>query len=454
MDISYSRPAVRREIFKLAWPTIIEQMLIMLVGIVSTIFVARLGKESMAAVGMVNNLMNFFQTLFAGLSTGTTIVVARVTGESGVAKAKNTLMQSILMGAVVGVVFTAINLLLSDNIIATFFGGAEEQVLHYSRLYYKIILISVPFWVLDMIIAGALRGAGDTRTPLYVTGIVNVINAVLSIVLIFGFNLGVLAIPALGVKGAALAVMAARICGCIMRIGLLFWEGSKINLTIKDRFKLDGKIMKRIVKVGVPSFTENLIMQGGFLLIQILVVSIGTSETAAYQIGGNIHSLAFMPIWGFAITTTTTVGQNLGKKEYDTAEVFAYENKRLAIWVGIIAGLFEFILAKPLSAMYTSDPEVIRASMLVVRGFALIEPFMGIEKISAAAIRSAGDIRYILITGIVALWSFRIVTAYGLNRLLDLGLYGIMIGIFLDFSVRAIMYTYRMKAGKWKYLKI
>ena len=235
---------------------------------------------------------------------------------------------------------------------------------------------------------------------------------------------------------------------------LLFWNKSKIIFSLKDRLSFDVKLIKRIIRVGIPSFMENLILQGGFLVMQILIVSIGTLETAAYQIGCNVHSLAFMPIFGLAITTTTTVGQNLGKKKYETAEIYAHENRRFAILVGIFAGLIEFLLAEPLARMYSQDPEIVKTTMIVVRGFAFIEAFMGIEKVSAATIRSAGDTKYVLITSVIALWTFRIATAYGLDRFLHLGLYGIMIGIFLDFSVRALMYSYRMNAGNWKYLKV
>lgn len=455
MEVSYSRNEIRRNILSLAWPTITEQLLVMMVGIVSTILVARLGKESMAAVGMVNNLVNFFQTIFAGLATGTTIIIARITGESGVQKAKSALMQSLLMGAVFGLIFTAICMYFSEDILKLFFGSAEKAVLEKGLLYYRFILISIPLMILDMLIAGGLRGAGDTKTPLYVTIIVNIINAVLSVTLIFGMEFGsFISIPSYGVKGAAIAVMTARICGGVMRIALLFWKKSKINFTLKDRFKLNTKVMKRIIRVGIPSFMENLIMQGGFLVIQVMVVAIGTVQSAAYQIGGNIHSLAFMPIFGFAITTTTTVGQNLGRQDYEKAEIYAYENKQMAIMVGVCAGLLEFILAEPLARLYSTDPDVIRVSMIVVRGFALIEPFMGIEKVSAAAMRAAGDIKYVLVTAVVALWSFRILIALILTKFTNLGIYGIMVGIFLDFSVRAIMYIVRMKKGKWKYMRV
>lgn len=454
METALSRQEIDKHIVDLAWPTIAEQILIMTVGIVSTILVSRLGKESIAAVGMVNNLVNFFQTVFAGLATGSTIVIARVTGESGVKKAKAVLMQSLFMGVIVGVGFLILGLIFLNSILNLFFGGADPVVLNMARIYYRITLIGIPFVILDMVVGGALRGAGDTKSPMYVTVVINIINVVLSVILIYGFSIGDFTAAGLGVKGAAIASMIARIFGGFMIVYILFRKKSKIHLNKDDKFHINTKIMKRIVKVGVPSFMENLIMQGGFLVIQILVVSLGTAMVAGYQVGGNIHSLAFMPIMGFATTTTTTVGQNLGRKNYDMAEAYAYENRRIAVIVGIVAAVLEFVFAKQLASLYSSDPEVIAASMIVIRGFALIEPFMGIEKVSAAVMRCAGDIRYVIFTAVAALWSLRVTTASILNSTFHIGLYGIMIGIFLDFSLRAILYNIRMKKGKWKYLKI
>lgn len=455
MDLFFSKQQIDREIMKLAWPTIAEQILIMTVGIVSTILVSHLGKESVAAVGMVNNLINFFQTVFAGLATGSTIVIARVTGESGVQKAKNVLIQSLFMGIVVGICFLILGFLFAGIILNVFFGKAEQSVFSIINMYYRIVLIGIPFVILDMVVGGALRGVGDTKTPLNVTIVVNIANAILSLMLIYGLKFGdATAIAPMGVKGAAIASTIARFLGGIMIVYVLFRKKSKIHLDRGDKFKLNPKIMKRIIRVGLPSFMENLIMQGGFLLLQIIIVSLGTAESAAYQVGTNIHSLAFMPIMGFATTTTTTVGQNLGRRNYELAEQYAYENRKIAILVGIFAGFLEFTFAGQLVRLYSSDPEVMRVGVLVLRGFALIEPFMGIEKVSAAVMRCAGDIKYAIITGVIALWTFRIATSSLLNSFFHMGIYGIMIGIFCDFSVRAIMYTFRMKAGKWKYLKV
>jgi putative MATE family efflux protein len=417
--------------------------------------VSRLGKESMAGVGMVNILINFFQTIFAGLATGSTIVVARVIGESGVDKAKRVLMQSLFMGITVGIIFLICGLATADFVLKMFFSAADPKVLSIALLYYKITLIGIPFVILDMVVGGALRGAGDTRTPMYVTTIVNIINAVLSILLIFGLNLGTtVTIPSLGVKGAAIAAMIARVFGGFMIVYILFRKKSKIHLNKDDKFRLDKKVIKRITKIGIPSFMENLIMQGGMLIMQVIIVTFGTAEVAGYQVGNSIHQLAVMPVMGLATIANTTVGQNLGKRNYDMAEVYAYENNKLAIIVSIAAAIIEIIFAVPISKLYSSDPGVIRASVIVTIGFALIEPLLAIERVSASVMRCAGDIRYVIITSIIALWTFRVGTSLVLDKFLHLQLYGIMIGIFLDFCVRGGMYVFRMKDGKWKYLKV
>lgn len=455
MQIVYSRREIDRKIVDLAWPTITEQILIMMVGIVSTILVSRLGKESMAAVGMVNILINFFQTIFAGLATGSTIVVARVIGESGVKKAKAVLVQSLFMGIIVGILFLICGLPTAEIVLKVFFGAADPEVLSLALLYYKITLIGIPFVILDMVVGGALRGARDTKTPMYVTATVNVINAVLSVFLIFGVNFSsTITIPPLGVTGAAIAATIARVFGGFMIVYILFRKKSKIHLEQGDKFIIDKKVMKRIVKIGIPSFLENLIMQGGMLIMQVLIVTLGTAEVAGYQVGNNIHQLAVMPVMGLATIANTTVGQNLGERNYEMAEVYAYENNRLAIIVSIIAAAIEIIFAVPISKLYSLDPEVIRASVIVTIGFALIEPLLAIERVSASVMRCAGDIKYVIVTSIVALWTFRVGISVLLVKLFHLGLHGVMIGIFLDFCIRGFMYVIRMKAGNWKYLKV
>ncbi len=455
MKRTYSRYKINMELLKLAWPTIAEQLLLMSVGIVSTILISRIGKDALAGVGMVNILLNFFQTIFAGLATGSTVVVARVIGESGIKNAKNVLVQSILIGFFIGIAFLIFGFSTDNLLLKFFFNGADPVVLKIALQYYKITLVGIPFIILDLVIGGSLRGSGDTKSPMYITIIVNIINVIMSISLIYGVHFGTLLhTPALGVFGDALGSTIARICGGIMIGALLLRKNTKIHFDKGDKFIIDFKVIERIIKIGIPSFLENLIMQGGMLIMQVFIVTLGTAAIAGYQVGNNIHQIAVMPVMGIATIANTTVGQSLGKENYELAEIYSTETNRLAIILGITSSIIIFIFAEPIARLYSNDPSVIQSSVIVARGFAMVEPLLGIERVNASVMRSAGDIKYVIITAVIALWIFRVLTTEILTNYMHLGLYGVATGIFLDFCVRGSMYTSRRKKGKWKYLKV
>lgn len=444
---------VDKEIIQLAWPSIKEQILEMLVGMVSTIFMGRVGTSAVAAVGMVNMLMGFLQTVVSGLSIGTTVIIARVTGEGNKEEAKRTLIQSIYMAIMVGMLLMITGKIFSSSILQIFFGRAEAIVLSIGKSYFNIILFGLPFFVLDIIISGAMRGAGDTKTPMVITGGVNILNIILNTMLIFGVP--VLHIPAMGVAGSAIAVTISRIVGVTVRILVLYnWKGLKLNLSLRDDYSLNPQLMKRIVNIGIPGFIEQAVMQGGFLVLQIIIITMGTVAMAAYQVGINVNALAFFPIFGFAIANTTLVGQSLGEKDHEKAETYAYESLKIAMCVAFAIGIIMLIFAKQLAYLYSDDPLVIQESVGIVRTFGVIEIMLAILNICSATLKAAGDIKYVMVTSFVGLWSFRVFVSFALHTWLRLGMTAIMIGIFFDFSSRSIMYLLRMNKGRWKYLRV
>jgi putative MATE family efflux protein len=442
-----------KEIISLAWPSITEQILEMMVGMVSTIFMGRIGIFAVAAVGMVNMLMGFLQTVFSGLSIGTTVVIARVTGEGNPTEAKRALIQSGYMAIVVGVLLAVIGRAFSMPLLSLFFGKADPEVFKAGISYFNIVLINLPFLVLDIIVSGAMRGAGDTKTPMVITGGVNVLNIILNTALIFGVPL--LHIPALGIVGSALAVTISRIVGVTVRVLVLYnYKGLKLNLSLKDDYKIKPKLIKRIINIGVPGFIEQAVMQGGFLVLQIIIVPLGTVAMAAYQIGLNVNALAFFPIFGFAIANTTLVGQSLGEKNYQKAESYSKEGMKITIAVGFVIGATLMIFSKYLAALYTSDPIVIKESIGIVCTFGVIEPLLAILNLCSATLKAAGDIKYVMITSFVGLWTFRVALSFVLIHLFGIGLTAIMIGIVFDFCSRSIMYLIRVHNGKWKYITV
>ncbi|MDK2794272.1 MAG: hypothetical protein PWP75_901, partial [Caldanaerobacter sp.] len=296
------RRNVAKEVMEIAWPSIAEQMLVMAVGMISTIFVGRISAAALAAVGLINMVIFFLQAVFAGLSTGVTVVVARLVGEEDIEGVKTATSQSFIMAVFLTLLFTLLGYAFDIPIIKTLFGKIEPEVFEFAILYYRIALIGFPFMVIALILGGALRGAGDTKTPMYVTAVVNIINLILNALLVFGVPYkGRYLIPPFGVKGAAFSVTAARIVGGILLPYLIYSGKNQAGIAIRGPFKLDFDMMKRIIKIGVPASLEQLVMQGGFLVVQIIVSTMGTTAIAVYQIGMNANSLAFMPIFGFSI---------------------------------------------------------------------------------------------------------------------------------------------------------
>ncbi len=442
-----------KQIIGMAWPSIVEQILEMMVGIVSMMFMGSIGNAAVAAVGMITTLMNLIQAVFAGLSIGTTVVIARVTGEGDTAEAKRTLVQSGYMALLVGLVMMFSGLFFKVPIIDLFMGGTEPEVRTLGIAYFGIILFNLPFFVLDIIVSGAMRGAGDTKTPMVITGGVNILNILLNIIFVFGVPF--LHIPAMGVKGSALAVTIARIVGVTVRVLVLYnIKGLKLNLSLKDDYRIKPELMKRIVNIGVPGFIEQAVMQGGFVALQFIVVAMGTVAMAAYQIGLNINAIVFFPIFGFSIANTTLVGQSLGEKDYAKAHTYAYESLKISMIFGFALGILTFTFAPQLAGMYTQDPETIKEAALLVRVFGVLEPMLAILNLCSATLKAAGDIKYVMVTALVGLWLLRALPTFALDRLFGLGLTAVGIGILLDFSIRSIMYLVRMNKGDWKYLKI
>jgi putative MATE family efflux protein len=451
MKRNYSRGEVYRSIVKLAWPSVIEQLLVMMVGIVSTIFVGRIGTQELAAVGLVGMIAVFIQTIFAGLSTGATVVVARLIGERNLELARRTLVQSLLVGLSSGVLLTAPALIFAKPILSVFFAGAAPGTFEIGFTYYSIVMFGTPFLVLDIIVAGAVRGSGDTRTPMFVTLAVNVLNVALGYALIFGIDSGGRTlVPAFGVVGAGFAVMISRMFGGILRVLVVFIKKSEIRPRLRDCFSVDFPLIGRIIRVGLPAFLEQLVMQGGFLAMQVLLISVGLVESASFQVSVNVNSFAFMPVFGLAVAATTMVGQALGRRDLEGAEILAYESNLLAVVVISTIGVLTFLFSRPLASIFSLDAAVVATCASTIRIFSLIDPFLGVMNVSAGVLRAAGDIVYVTITALVGLWFFRILISWVLVKVFGMGISGVMIGVSVDFIVRASMYGLRVRAGRWK----
>ncbi len=445
---------IRKAVLQLSLPAVAEQTLFMIVGVVSTVFVGRISKEAISAVGLVNILAGFVMVMFVALSTGSTVLVARLMGENDTGTAKQALKQSVVIGAAASLLLSVLLFFCAAPLIGLLFGRAEADVVNMAVLYFKITMVTFPLALVNILISGCLRGAGDTVTPMLIANIVNVLNVILGIILIFGIKLPFLHINGGGIAGAGWAVAISRAVGGILSFAMLYRRGNPIKTDLFKNFRFDPELMKRVLKVGIPAAMEQIVMQGGFLVLQVIISGMGTIAIAVYQICMSVNSISYIPIWGFGMGATTLVGQSLGAKKPHIAEKCGWSALKIGVAVIVLLTAVIFIFPDKLISIYNSDPDVIGTGAAAIRIFSLSQPFLAVVVVISGALRGAGDITYVMITSFIGIWIFRIMVTIGLNLAFHLGINGVWIALCADFFIRSIMYFVRFKRGRWKEIAV
>lgn len=441
---------LRKSIVKLAFPAVAEQFMVMVVGVISMAYAGHLGRQAISAVGFNNTMHTFIISIFVAISTGGTVLVARLIGVGNIEKAKEAIKHSVVLGGILSFVFTGICYIFSENIVKFLFNGAEEEVLKATLTYFRITLYSLPLALLNIIISGTLRGAGNTKTPMLIANAVNILNAILGYILIFGIHFRSIGIKGYGIEGAAVSVAISRTLGGILSIFVLYSKNSSIRVNIFQKFKLDRVIIARILNIGIPSAMEQILMHGGFLVFQIILVRMGTVATAIYQVVMSINTMIMSPMLGFGIAATTLVGQCLGAKKPETAERSVWETQKIALYISIALTIILFIFPSLFLSIYTRDAEVINAGITAIRLYCISQPFLAIVFVLSGGMRGAGDIKYVMVTTFIGIWCGRILLTILLDHFWGFGMNGVWISIIIDFLVRSILYILRFRKGRWK----
>ncbi|NBG88162.1 MATE family efflux transporter [Isachenkonia alkalipeptolytica] len=435
-------------IFLLAIPAIIENISQVMIGVVDVYFVGRLGTEAIAGVGVTNLTMNVYIAFFLALGIGTTAVVSRAIGGKNLKKAGHAVKQSVIMTGIIGGIFGILNLIFARRILLLL--GAEEGVIAYAIPYFLAVAVPSVFLGLSMVLASALRGAGNTKSPMKIGIFANVVNAVLDYVLIFGiFNFG-----GLGILGAGLATTFSRILSVVLLVHTLNKEKGKIHVAFFEDWKLDLKMFKTLTKISIPAAVERLIMRSGQLIYGGMIIKIGTEAYAAHNIAGTIETFSYLPGMGFGVAAATLVGQNLGKEDKDEAQRAGLMSYLMAtLFMVIIGGVF-YIFAPFLAGLFSEDPAVIDQVVRVLRIIALFQPFLAITLVTTAALQGAGDTKFPMYSSLLGIWGVRVVGVYILSIRMDYGLAGVWTAYAIDITLRGIILMIRFLKGKWKDIEI
>ncbi|MFT4037545.1 MAG: MATE family efflux transporter [Thermomicrobiales bacterium] len=394
-----AEPMTQRRVLGLATPIIGENLLQTAVGAVDTFMVARLGAAAVAGVGTGFEIVFFIISILSAIDIGATVLVSQAIGAGDSHRANQLARQAIVWGLLLAIPVSIIIFFASPTIVGFF--GTEPDVAAAATIYMEIISATAVALFLSFVCGAILRGAGDSRTPLYAAIVANIINIGVAYLLIFG-NFG---FPALGVAGSAWGAALGRGVGAIVMLAAMVWGNRKISLRGSWGWKPEFRYGKELFTLGIPAATEQMLTSGSFMVLVGVVAMIGTPALAAQQIAFTSFSVAFLPGLAFSIAATALVGQSIGARlPADARKAWLISMRWAFIWMGI-GSVLVYLYAEQMMRIYTDDADVIRDGVLALHSLAIALPIWSIWIVSSGCLRGTGDTRTPLIVGTSAMWS-------------------------------------------------
>ena len=296
----------------------------------------------------------------------------------------------------------------------------------------------------------ALRGIGETKIPMRNNVIANSLNVLGNAVLIYGL----FGFPVLGVTGAAISTALSNVIAMSLNLRYVLSKKSVLYLDLKEKFEFRFEMMKDLIRIGLPTALEQLALRVGIISFLNIVSGLGTNVYAAHQISLNILNLTYSPAQAFGITASTLMGQSLGAKNEQLARMYTRMCQRIGFVIAIGMSLFIFFGSKTLAEFYSTEPEIIRNTMIALTIVAFIQPFQSHQLITSGALRGAGDTVWPLIAIFVGSIVIRVSLGYIFVNIIGLGLAGAWYAVFIDQFIRWLIILFRFKSGKWKNIRI
>ncbi|MEQ4451600.1 EmmdR/YeeO family multidrug/toxin efflux MATE transporter [Kosakonia sacchari] len=436
-----------REITPLAVPIFLENTCVLMMGVLSTFLVSWLGKEAMAGVGLADSFNMVVMSFFAAIDLGTTVVVAFSLGKLDGERARAATRQSLVIMTLFSIVLAAVIHYYGTEIIDFIAGAATAEVKALALTYLELTVLSYPAAAIALIGSGALRGAGNTKIPLLINGGMNILNILISSVLIYGL----FGWKGMGFAGAGLGLTISRYIGAVAIIWvLMIGFNPALRIPLKSYFeKLNFGIIWEVMGIGIPASIESVLFNGGKLLTQMFVAGMGTNVIAGNFIAFSVAALINLPGNALGSASTIITGKRLGKGQISQAErqlrhVFWLSTLLLTVlaWgTAPFAGLF--------ASFYTQEDDVKEVVKVLLWLNAAFMPIWAASWVLPAGLKGARDARFAMWVSMLGMWGCRVVAGYTLGIMLGMGVVGVWLGMFLDWAVRGALFYWRMVSGRW-----
>lgn len=431
-----------RQIFALFFPILIDQAFIIGLNLVNTAMISSSGVSAVSAVNMVDSLNIFLINVFVAVATGGTVVVAQYKGSGNAMMVSRASAATVTSVAMIALAIALLVIGLHQPVLNLLFGSASPEVLESARVY--LIGSSTSFIGIAIVqaVCGALRGIGKTRASLALSLIMNLLYVLLNIVFISLLNMGVM--------GMTLAINIARFAGAACALYYLFRVDATLHIRLRDLFHFPISMLRKIMFIGLPFAAEQMFFNGGKLLTQVFIVSLGTYAIATNAIGSSLAAVFQIPASALSLTIVTVVGQCIGRGNIADARKFI----KSFLWLGAISlalmGLILMPLYRPLVALFNPPPEIVNDLFVVLLINTLVQvPLWSISFILPSALRAAGDSRFTSITSMLTMWLFRVILGYIMGIVLGWSILGVWLAMNCEWGVRGAIFLWRFRGKKW-----
>lgn len=443
----FTRVNIKRGIFLLSVPMILEMIMESLFAVVDIFFVGKLGDDAVATVGLTEAVIIIVYSMGVGISMAATAMVSRRFGEKKYKQAGSSAFQLLIFGSSISLLISCLGFVYAKEILEVM--GASEEVVKIGVPYTRIIFAGNLAIMLLFLINGAFRGAGQAHLAMRTLWISNGINIVLDPILIFGLG----SFEGLGLVGAAWATTIGRSIGVLYQLYHLF-NGKHRLVILKENLILKWKTMKRIAAISVGGMAQFLIDSVAWIALTRLIAEFGSTALAGFTIAFRILMFSLMPAWGLSAAASTLVGQNLGANKIKRASLSVWLTARYnVIFLSVITVIY-LIFSPVLVGWFTDSPEVQDIATLGLRIIVLGYVFFALGMVMTQAFNGAGDTKTPMYINIAIFIGLEIPLAYVLALPLKMEILGVFIAISVCHSFHALVAMWFFRKGRWKRVEV
>ncbi len=442
-DLIFKNSDLKRLIF----PLIIEQLLSIMVGMADSIMVASVGEAAVSAVSLVDsiNILLFF--IFSSVATGGAVIAGQYLGSKRPEKACESCDQLFNLTIIMSIIVTIIMYLGRGFILNVLFGRIEPDVKAFANTYLLIVFAAIPFLAIYNCGAAMFRAMGNTKISMNTSLLMNSINVIGNAVLIYGFDRGV--------EGVAIPTLISRIVAAAVIIILLKNPNLTVHLNKKLKLKPDRMMISRILKIGIPNGIENSLFQLGKIMLMSFISGLGTMAVAANAVGNVVSMFQVMPGLAIGVAVVTVVSRCVGAGNYDQAKYYTIKLVKLTYIMHLVLNLAIIICLPLIIRAYnlSEGTGILAEEILTMHGFFAVA-IWPIAFTLPNTLRASNDAKFTMIISVASMWIFRIGFGILMGSVFDMGVMGVWIAMIIDWFVRAALFIYRYRSGKWTSIRI